>query len=353
MPRLTEFTGKTEYNLNDNTVDQWWNSEYLSYVRDSLITGKELAECSRCYVQEQQGSTSFRQRSNADFGIVTQALETPKDWELQITNLCNLKCMMCNEKNSSSLLAENVILFKDKDTQKRYTWNEDSQQQVLKLFDTLDSAVLRGGEPFMVPWIKEALQNLTATRAAEIELLFNTNLTKLTDDWIPILSKFKSIKISCSIDAYGSLNHYIRYPSEWSDISKGLSVARKIPNANVFLNVCVQNLNILCLHELLTWTDREKLFVVLDVLTDPAEFQIATLPPELIRTAILRLENIKSKIDINMVNNLDGVLKTLYNAKFSDTDWNKFKETVQVRDSHRRVYLHNIIPEFKEYLNAA
>jgi hypothetical protein len=349
----TEFTGRVDYNINSDTVDDWWSSDYINYLRNSMLTGNSLSECSRCYKQEELGSISFRQRSNKDFGIVTNPDTHPRDWEIQITNLCNLKCMMCNDKSSSSLMSENIILFGSPDTQRKYSWNESSRDEISKLFDTLDSVVLRGGEPFMVPWIKDILEQVPESRAREIEILFNTNLTKLTIDWVPVLSKFKNIKMSCSIDAYGSLLHYVRFPSTWEQVQSGLTVARMLPNANIFLNVCVQNLNVLHLDKLLEWTNKENLYVVLDILTEPEIFQVTNLPDPLIQHTITQLTNVKNKINTNLVSNLDGVIKSLYNANINSDLWDRFLDHVTIKDRHRNISIINEIPELQEYITHA
>jgi organic radical activating enzyme len=347
----TEFNGNANYNINNNSVDSWWTSEYMQYLRDNMLQGNHLTECRRCYRQEEQNSISFRQRSNKDFGIVTTPDPLPRDWELQITNLCNLKCMMCNGSNSSSLLTENIEMFKVENTQPKYERNQFALDEMINIFNNLSSAVLRGGEPFMVPWIKKTLSEFPEDRAKNVELLFNTNLTKLTAEWIPILSKFKNIKISSSIDAHGPLNYYIRYPAKWEEIQAGLAVARLLPNANIFLNVCVQNLNILNLDELLVWAHTENLYVVLDVLTEPRMFEPTNLPNKLIQQAISKLESVKSVVDLSSISNFDGVLNMLYAAPQFSADWDTFVGYVKAKDLHRNVDVNNFIPEFKEYIN--
>jgi sulfatase maturation enzyme AslB (radical SAM superfamily) len=249
-------------------------------------------------------------------------------------------------------MTENILLFGSPDTQKKYSWNQSSQQEIAELFDTLDSVVLRGGEPFMVPWIKDILEQVPESRAQQIEILFNTNLTKLTADWIPVLSKFKNIKMSCSIDALGSLLHYVRFPSTWAQVQAGLAVARMLPNANIFLNVCVQNVNILHLDKLLEWANQENLYVVLDILTEPKIFQVDNLPQPLIQQALVVLENVKNKINTDLVSNLDGVINALHNNDTNPELWNKFLEHVRVKDRHRNISIAKEIPELQEYINA-
>lgn len=345
----TNFNGKTDYNVNVDSAEDWWTSKYMEHLRFNMLNNIPSPECERCDRQEANGAVSFRQHSNKQFGIVTQTDETPRDWEFQITNLCNLKCMMCSSQNSSQLLNENVVLFGVPDTQQQYQWNEKSHGTIVKLFETLNSAVLRGGEPFMVPWIKDLLTNIPEERAKQITLLINTNLTKLTPDIVKALSKFKHIKFSCSIDAVGDLNHYIRFPSKWDDIEQAIKLTKLLPNANVFLNTCVQNLNVLHLDKLLTWAHERKIYVLLDVLTEPSIFEPSNLPNELALKSLVRLNEVKKNIDVKMVSGLDGVVQTLYNAKYSEKQWVEMVTVVNKRDQHRGISVLDVNPEFKDY----
>jgi hypothetical protein len=63
------------------------------------------------------------------------------------------------------------------------------------------------------------------------------------------------------------------------------------------------------------------------------------------------LENVKNKINTDLVSNLDGVIKTLH----SDTNpelWDKFLEHVRIKDQHRNISIAKEIPELQEYINA-
>ena len=54
--------------------------------------------------------------------------------------------------------------------------------------------------------------------AKNIELQFFTNATNFTDKFLENLTKFKGTKITTSIDGWGEMNNYIRYPSKWDHI---------------------------------------------------------------------------------------------------------------------------------------
>jgi hypothetical protein len=126
-----------------------------------------------------------------------------------------------------------------------------------------------------------------------------------------------------------------------------------LPNANIFLNVCVQNLNVLHLDKLLEWTNKENLYVVLDILTEPEIFQVTNLPDPLIQHTITQLTNVKNKINTNLVSNLDGVIKSLYNANINSDLWDRFLDHVTIKDRHRNISIINEIPELQEYITHA
>lgn len=329
---------KSGYNINKHTVEEWWNSNYLNDIRDRMRQGKDLPECWRCHKQEEHGATSFRETSNQEWADINNTTNFPIDWEIQITNLCNLKCMMCNPWSSSQILVEENKIFEVNWDQKNYDWDESSADKVRSIFEAGESFVIRGGEPFMVPWLKRLVREISSKKS----FLINTNATRFDREWFDILSGH-DVRMSVSIDAVGELNHYIRYPSKWQDIIDNLDMMRKLPNANVFLNTCVQNLNVLHLDKLINWASSQDLFVNFDVLTSPKHFQPSCLPVELAELARNRLA---SANDSNS-RGLSGIINFLSNPDTSY--WDEFVRQVQIRDRHRGVDIVNYVPEMEPY----
>lgn len=333
----------TGYNINDHTAAEWWESDYLDNLRQRMLRGESSAECQRCYRQEEQGFKSFREQSNEQWPMITSKVDTPWDWEIQITNLCNLKCMMCNPQSSSQVLIEDNILFSANWDQRRYNWNPGAESKIREMFKTGKSFVVRGGEPFMIPWIKQMIDEIPDRK----QFLFNTNATCFDHEWVNILSRH-DVKMSLSIDAFGELNHYIRFPSKWKDIIQNITMMREIQGVDIFLNTCVQNLNVLYLGDLLTWaTKTQGLYVNLDVLTLPKWFEPSCLPVGLANLARQRLITVRDHIDNNMVRGLDSVINLL--ATPDQQHWPQFIKYVQAKDLHRSESVIDYIPEMEEY----
>jgi sulfatase maturation enzyme AslB (radical SAM superfamily) len=252
---------------------------------------------------------------------------------------------MCNPHSSSQFLIEENIIMGAKVNQKNYNWNPSAEEKLLSILNSGKSFVLRGGEPFVVPFLKKMLAQVTERK----ELLITTNVTRFDDEWLEILSRHK-IKMCLSLDAYQDLNHYIRFPSDWQAIIKNIESMSKIPGVNIFVNTCVQNLNILYLDKLLEWAVNDKnLFVHLDVLTKPPIFEPRNLPDSLLKEARKRLIMCRARLKPKMVEGLDSIIDSL--TTNDTTHWKEFVDVVKKRDAHRGIRVTDYLPELELYFH--
>ena len=117
-----------EMSVYDHSVEEIWNSDAMRSVRRKMIEGKLVDECAYCYRQERIGALSTRIQASQQWasGIENPRSETYEDmkanalasdfrlpagpeWlELQVGNLCNLKCRMCHNFSSSSIANDPV-----------------------------------------------------------------------------------------------------------------------------------------------------------------------------------------------------------------------------------------------------
>lgn len=248
---------------------------------------------------------------------------------------------MCNAWSSSQVLQENNEIFGVTHDQKDYDWDPAQIDRLRQMFSTGQSFVIRGGEPFIVPWLRDMVDEISDRKS----FLINTNATKFDDRWFEILSRH-DVKLSLSIDGLKDLNHYIRYPSDWQKILDNIDIMRRLPGANLFLNTCVQNLNVLGLDLLLSWASEQGLFVNLDTLTYPRWFEPACLPQGLIDLARDRLISLPEKVR----NNTQGFSSVLACLQKSDlTHWPQFQEYIVSKDKYRKQNIIDHIPELENY----
>lgn len=328
----------TGYNIKTHTVEEWWNSEYLDNFRGRISRNEYSPECERCYRQEAQGAKSFREYSNERWPDISTKKQHAIDWEIQLSNLCNLKCIMCNPQSSSQFLVEENKLFGKSWDQKKYDWDIKDNDKILSIMEQSDSFILRGGEPFMLPWVRDLIASLSGRK----EIMIATNGTRFDQSWLDILSGH-DIKLCLSIDGYAELNHYIRYPSDWATIQDNIALMRKIPGVNLFVNTVVQNLNVLHIDKLVRWAQQQQLFVQFDILTKPRYLEPSCLPGELAKIAQDRL----IAIDYPAQNGLDGIINLINHP--NEENWKEFIDMIAIRDRHRGVNIVNYVPEMEPY----
>jgi MoaA/NifB/PqqE/SkfB family radical SAM enzyme len=349
----------SQYNIKTSNIKDWWKS--LDNIRSAMLSGEPVDACRMCYEQENHGLVSLRQSNNKRFKIISEKyadkivnnyykdLELPIDYELQITNICNLKCIMCNEFDSSAILTENRILKISNIDQSQYSWRNEEIEKVLALLQNTNtkSVTLRGGEPFLIPQIKQAMYDVISSgRSTKIDLRIDTNCTTFDSDWIDILDKFKSVWIICSIDAVDDRAEFIRYGSNWKEIYENVKLMKTIKNVTITVNSVVQNISLMGLPELIEWCKQNELYIKLTPISDPKFLSIGVLPMDIKKLALDSLKNIK----YNKVENLESIIEYLSDSnEFSQKLWKEFVEFISLKDTYRKTNFKETFFEFRNY----
>ena len=114
--KLTKFKNKKVANAF-NGINKYHNSKYSQYLRKKFLNNEAPEECQMCWDLEAGAFESERTRANYLHKVLFKKnyekylklikkydLKTPIEIDLAMTNLCNLKCLMCEGTSSSQLL---------------------------------------------------------------------------------------------------------------------------------------------------------------------------------------------------------------------------------------------------------
>ena len=274
------------YNLfdaNTHSIEDYWNSNRMKEIRRKMIAGEKIRDCERCYKQEQQGVESLRTKIHMDEFVKITAddghLDKPATtMQIQMGNICNLKCKMCSQMYSHMHGMETRDIGKEdpewlhwvkeqganvnnwtNELGKKQEWYKNSEFKI-KMFEHISKNILHlnviGGEPTLIPEFYELFEycdkqgTLGDKSVTLVTNLTNTN-PKLTL-WLP---KLKQWSIWASVDGVESRTEYIRYPSKWDKILESLEFYRSIlgKNGNITLSPAVQLLNIDQLDDIIKW----------------------------------------------------------------------------------------------------
>ena len=248
---------KKRYLAGKNSISEAWTSENLKQVRKAMVNGDTISACKNCYHQESIGKSSNRKMMTNEWiqrvgkeeftNIVSNLIHSDYNSKLDIIyldlrlgNLCNLKCRMCSPFNSSQIAKEHFDLwdegnqsYKDiwtgmygkspEHLRKDQTWFESNflWDELIGLIPSLKKVYMTGGEPTLIENNYRFMQECIAANMQDtIELFFNINCTNVTDKFINLISQFKTVKINASLDGFGPMNDYIRFPSKWDRVSK-------------------------------------------------------------------------------------------------------------------------------------
>jgi hypothetical protein len=217
--------------------------QHMSGFRTELLQGNVSAICNDCYVMEQHGKPSGRQRQLLKVGVQDKYFKkslagsplrmafdysnnnqgntncTVTDWQIDLGNYCNGACVFCNPESSSSLATEfkRIGLV---DQVPPPAWCDDPElldRFVMDLTQSPDLQYLHflGGETVITPGFKKILSALVdAELAKNITIGFTTNLTVWSESVVELLTQFQQVNLGMSIETLTPINDYVRYPSQ-------------------------------------------------------------------------------------------------------------------------------------------
>lgn len=395
------------FNINKgSTLEESWNSKSIIRIRKDITEGTPVKNCQACY---RDGQASMRSRSIQEYKnnievlqLVSDTIEKnyvashlPKRLELKPSNLCNLKCMMCNSYDSSQVGKELEALATTHkgievyggrfikivpeydgiiETNRSFVdtgapdWSDNLQiwESFIKTVPGLQILSFAGGEPTLIPFVEKALRYCVDNdHAKNIEVFVSSNFTNLNKSFLEMMPKFKKFELIASIDGVASVNDYCRYPSKWNQISTNYSKAKQLmttPSVKILVNITVNLLNVMNLDSLLYWIEEHAAdypYYIewpynINLIFYPVEQRINCLPPEQRTIAISRLQQYKLRSKIikefpELVHKIDLVINELripYTNENSK-ELRMFVERVKVLDNHRGIDITNYIPDLK------
>lgn len=298
-----------------------YNNPLHKELRRFIIADNRHPSCQKCWDIEDEGATSFRQWYNTQFNINDI---TDEEWlskcskdgtftdinfaylDITFGNKCNLKCVMCNEGNSSLLLKEmyenDRIDFSYYNELVKLDWSSEDDQHLSKLYNYLSEVKqihITGGEPLLINHRALLQKCIDLGVAKNIAISYNSNLSVLPKMVMDCWKEFKQVYLCVSVDGYKELNDFIRFPSNWDKLQSNLrsvnQLATEYKNISIQLHSTFSMLNCIEITNFLDWAkqisseleciERVPMF---NYVFQPKYFDPAHLPSSLKKIAINR-----------------------------------------------------------------
>ena len=231
------------------TPQEYYKSEWLKNIKQEMLDGKVPDACRACVRKEKLGLKSTRGAFWNYYNsgpepyyedmwfydkLTPEFPQFPSRMEFRFSNLCNMKCRMCDETSSSEWAKEKVkfdlppnpdnnqddMFETKKQTNLKITEDKIAGLKDLKLLRFLSKICFTGGEPFLIKEYYDYLDFLIDNKLnSKIEIETFTNCSVYNPLFVDRLLKFKKVELVMSIDGVGKTAEYIRHGTDWDTVS--------------------------------------------------------------------------------------------------------------------------------------
>jgi MoaA/NifB/PqqE/SkfB family radical SAM enzyme len=202
--------------------ESWFNGEFKA-IRDAMKSGNLDYACKFCKPLFESGNFgSLLPNKYEPYGI--GKLQYPKIMEFELSNRCNLECVMC-DGNLSSAIRKN----RDKLPQFEEKYNDDFVQELEAFIPHLQMAEFTGGDPFLIPIYYDIWERIKTTNP-DCQILITTNANTMSERIEKMLRTYRNLHFNISLD---SLNK-----SNYTQIRRNAEFENVIANTKRFIAYC-------------------------------------------------------------------------------------------------------------------
>jgi len=385
-------------NIASIDLDQYFSGSTVKSVRDTIMSGGCVSTCQKCYNNDTIIDNSYRRRRNIQMAIFpgkdfakslhdsdfyTYANDPdhkPFFYNISVSNLCNLACVMCNEDWSSRLASEfkrigirtnnqSTLLDWTRDDN---TWNKFMQHMLSN--QQIVCVHFQGGEPLLHKRVKEFVNQCVEQNHVDFHFTTVTNGTVYESDFVEKLTKFRSVQIEISIESFAPSNDYVRYPSNHPQVLGIIEqyLQHRTDKFDVVIRTVPQLLTVLDYAQLIEKCLELDLVIDSNIIHSPEFMHPGILPDDIKSLAISRLEkcinqitadhgtfnniNIRNRgfVKSNLKQNAELVIKLLQQPRPANAEQliQQAKQFFKKIDQSRGITLDSYCPEVARWLYA-
>ncbi len=351
------------YYIQTSSIKDIFASKYMKDLREDFRSGKKPVQCETCIRDESnkvvsKRETYFNHRRDYDFDIEP---DFPVEYQIILSNACNLKCRSCTPSHSNTWQAEHKILFGNNGYsmphgqaghQKSLLW--ETKEEWISSVERLE---IVGGEPFYIKQWADLWEELVSRGYShKITLDMSTNCTIYGGEILEkIIPKFLRIGVGLSIDGMGDVYNYLRHPGKWDEVKENILLyyvlAKKYKGKfGASYTHTISWVNAWSLPEFHNWVNiNTPDFTIWDnIIHSPRHMSLVMLP----KSAKEKIENKWRKTDWKeYANNIDGIINFMNSEQPSDDEIKIEYQKFIIHDRFRNENILDIIPdELKEDL---
>jgi organic radical activating enzyme len=357
-----------ELSKKTHTLQEAFDSEFFQSIRNNLAQGIKDENCSKCWKEEEQGIESARLYEIKRLSEYESSYTVPemKYVDLALGNQCNIKCRSCNPNDSSlwakeyydTNLKESSITFRDFKKEKTFLEKDDSRfmkELLSKDLSKVKHLGFFGGEPFLMKSTWNILKFLIDNNYSQnINLVFDTNSTIWDEEKSQILENFKEVKLRLSIDSLQEGFNYLRYPAEWSLVSKNIKSIVEWKNQApskrlITIQPSVSSYNIWDIENILKFANEIGSEFFINLVQEPTCISLLSMPNSIKKYFRQRVAELITRYPQHKIQ-LEKLTEYYLVDNVIDNDWSAFAKEINIRDNYRNESFQKTFPEYYSFI---
>lgn len=207
--------------VSEMPLRELWKSPQIEPLRDHLRNHNLSGACSFCELQLKSGNFKAFEGRLYDTMLPERNRDLPSEMTFELSNTCNLECIMCNGTYSSSIRKN-----RDKLPPLPDAYGEGFTDYIREGLPHLKTARFIGGEPFLIPAYYDILEYL-AEHNPRCKVYIQTNGSVLNQRVKQII-EHTNIHLSISIDSLQKERYeYIRKNASFERLLEHLEYFRE------------------------------------------------------------------------------------------------------------------------------
>jgi MoaA/NifB/PqqE/SkfB family radical SAM enzyme len=280
------------------TIHDIWFGEKIKEMREFIDNNDLGGGCTLCGLQLEAKNFNGLKAKYFDLpdqpvykhllertGIYTP--KYPKMMEFEISNVCNLECVMCNGYFSSSIRKN-----REKLPELKMVYDDAFVEQLDEFIPNLTDAKFLGGEPFMVDVYYKIWDKIKQTKPG-IKIHVTTNCTHLNGR-IKDLFDNLNMHIIVSIDSlvketYETIRVNANYNRVRENVDYFINRAKE-KNRNITFAICPMKNNAREIPDMVDFCSKNNIAVFFNTVWSPLSVSLRTLSKKELKSVIEHLE---------------------------------------------------------------
>jgi MoaA/NifB/PqqE/SkfB family radical SAM enzyme len=267
--------------LREQRITDIWNGGKIAALREALTAYKFDLGCSYCEWESQRRTDSFAIRLSADhFPVVSPQPEWPALIDFNVSNICNLECIMCCGENSSSIRSNLMGL---PPLPKAY--NDQFFDDLRPFLPHLHFINFLGGEPFLTPE-SYRVWDMMAEDGLSIPCRVTTNGTQYNAR-IERAMNAVPMHITLSLDGvtkktYESVRHRANFETVIANLHRFNAYTQE-RGTNFGISYCLMRQNWREVGDMTLFAEQLDCELSISMVAGPSNCSLFTLPPHELR----------------------------------------------------------------------